>query len=259
VTAVRATSDDLSTGRVVARTCAAEWTRLWTVGSTWWSVAAAAVVMVGLGAIAGFDTDTGGIAWQAARISAVPAQFALLALALTAVTADHATGGIVPTLQWTPRRGVLFLARTLVAVGTAAVLAVLLGTAASLVATAAAGPNLELPVGEGVDALGMVAVVVGAGAALAVGLGFLLRSTAGGLVSVFLLLLVLPALMPQLGYGWLTTAADRLPGTGVLFLLLGEPLGRGLTTTSAVLTMLAWAGGALLLGWLRFSRTDANR
>lgn len=259
MTALRAIPDDVSTARVFARTCAAEWTRLWTVWSTWWCLAAATVVMVGLGAIAGLDTDTGGIAWQAARISAVPAQFALLALALTAVTADHATGGIVPALQWTPRRGVLFLARTVVSVGVATALVVLLGLTASLTAAAAAGPVLELPLDEGLDSLGLVAVVIAAGAALAVGLGFALRSTAGGLVSVFLLLLVLPGLLPQLGHGWLTGAADRLPGTGVLFLLLGEPTGRGLTTTSAVLTMLAWAGGALLLGWLRLARTDAHR
>jgi hypothetical protein len=37
------------------------------------------------------------------------------------------------------------------------------------------------------------------GDVLAVGPGFLLRNTAGGLVSVFLLMLLLPVLLPQFG------------------------------------------------------------
>ncbi|HZB21283.1 MAG TPA: hypothetical protein VE463_15710, partial [Blastococcus sp.] len=109
----------VSTGRVLARTCAAEWTRLRTVRGSWWFAAAAAVVMVGIGTVAGLEADpfpaNSDPAWTASTVTAVPAQFALLALALTAVTSDHATGGIVPTLQWTPRRNVLALARTFVA------------------------------------------------------------------------------------------------------------------------------------------------
>ena len=38
-------------------------------------------------------------------------QFALLVLALLAVTQEYASGAIGPTLQWTPRRGVLLAAR----------------------------------------------------------------------------------------------------------------------------------------------------
>jgi ABC-2 type transport system permease protein len=108
--------DDVPTGRVSARTCAAEWTRLWTVKATWWFLVAATVVLVGLGIALGFEAAAdpvrlqGEPAWQTAQYIAMPAQFALLAFALTAVTSDYATGRIVPTLQWTPRRTVLFLA-----------------------------------------------------------------------------------------------------------------------------------------------------
>jgi ABC-2 type transport system permease protein len=78
-------------------------------------------------------------------------------------------------------------------------------------------------------------------------------------VSVFLLLLVLPGLLPQLGYDWLTDVADVLPGTGALFLLQGEPRARGLTDLSSAITLLSWASSALLLGWLRLARGDVNR
>jgi ABC-2 type transport system permease protein len=102
---------------------------------------------------------------------------------------------------------------------------VLLAVGASLAGWAAARPVLTLPVDRGVDVLTTVAFVLTAGTLLAVGLGFLLRSTAGVLVSVFLLLLVLPGLLPQLGYDWLTDLADLLPGTGAIFLLTEEPRG----------------------------------
>jgi hypothetical protein len=253
---------DVSTGRLLARTCAAEWARLWTVRGTWGFLAAAAVAMLGIGAIAGFEAAAepvppqGDPAWGVASVAAMPAQFALLALALTAVTADYATGGIVPTLQWTPRRGVLFAARTIVAVGVATCLGVLLGVGSALAALAAA-PGLSLPWDDGRNVLGTVAFVFAAGTALAVGLGFLLRNTAGALVSVFLLMLLLPILLPQFGYEWMSALAAVLPGSGAAFLLLGEV--PRMTEGSSVAALLGWAGGALLLGWLRLLRTDVNR
>ncbi|GAA3458592.1 hypothetical protein ACFFSW_35840 [Saccharothrix longispora] len=248
--------------RVFARTCAAEWTRLWTVRSTWWFPAAAAVVMVGIATVAGLEAGSdpvppeGGSAWRMAGVPALPGQFALLALALTAVTSDYATGGIVPTLQWTPRRAVLFLARTTVAVCVATAFGTLLALAAAVAAFTAARPVLVLPV-EGLGVLPDVAFVFAAGAALAVGLGFLLRHTATTLVTVFLLMLVLPLMLPNLGVEWASALADALPGAGAAFLLIGEV--PGMTRTSSVVTLLCWAAGALLLGWLRLARDDANR
>ena len=254
---------EVAAARLFARTCAAEWTRRWTVRSTWWFLAAAAVTMIGIGTIAGLDASSdpgpasGDPAWAAAAIPAFPGQFALLALALTAVTADYATGGIVPTLQWTPRRSVLFLARTLVATGTATAIGVLLALAGAVAAFTAAYPTLTLPVAEGLEVLGTVALVFATGTAFSVGLGFLLRSTAGGLVTVFLVMLVLPVLLPAFGYPWLTTLADGLPGSGAAFLLIGG--GTNLTGSGARTVLLLWAAGALLLGGLRFARDDANR
>jgi len=264
-TAPDARRERVPAGRLLVRTCSAEWSRLWSVKATWWSLAAAAVIMIGIAIMAGASAageaapPYGDPAWLIAPVVVLPAQFAILALALMAVTSDYATGGIVPTLQWTPRRGVLFVARVLVAAGTATCAGILLAGGAGLAAWAAARPVLELPAGEGVEALSTVALVLAAETLLAVGLGFLLRSTAAVLVSVFLLLLVLPGLLPQLGYDWLTDLADLLPGTGALFLLTGEPQGRGLSDTSSALTMLVWAASALLLGWLRLLRDDVTR
>lgn len=246
--------------RVLARTLAAEWTRLWTVRSTWSFLAAGALVMVGIAAAAGSgaasDADAvGDAAWRAAEFTTLPGQFAFLALALTSVTSDYATGGIVPTLQWTTRRSVLLLARWLVATTVATAAAVLLALVAVLTALSLSRGALELPA-DGADVLGAVALVVGAGASLGVGLGFLLRSTAGALVTVFLLMLILPVMLPNLPLDWGDDVARQLPGTGAVYLLVGEA--DGMTTASSVTVLLAWAGSALLLGWLRLLHRDAN-
>jgi hypothetical protein len=257
------TAPEVHTGRVFARACAAEWTRLWTVRATWWFLAAAAVTMVGVGVIAGSEAGSAPVppqdasAWSASGIAAMPAQFALLALALAGVTSDYATGGIVPSLQWTPRRTVFFLARTAVAAGVATGLGVLLACASALAALTAAGPVLTLPAADGLAALATVATVFAAGSALAIGLGFLLRNIAGTLVTVFLLMLVLPLMLPNFGYAWTDSVAHVLPGSGAIHLLIGGV--PGMTRTSSVITLLCWVGGALLLGWLRLRRDDANR
>jgi hypothetical protein len=249
------------TAHMLVRACSAEWLRLWTVRSTWWLTAAAALAMVVIGVLSstGAEPAPGDPAWLAAAYGAIPAQIALLAIALSAVTSDYTTGGIVPTLQWTPRRVVVFVARAVVASGVATGLGLLLALVGSVTAFIAGPPALDLPAGEGIEIVSRVVFVFAAGSALAVGLGFLLRNTAAGLLSVVLLLLVLPGLVPQLGHDWALTLADALPGSNAMYLLVREPDDRGITDTAAVLVMLAWAGGTLLLGWLRLARGDANR
>lgn len=251
---------DVPVARLLARTCSAEWTRLWTLRTTWLFLAAAAVVMTGVAAMAGSgaasDSDAvGDPAWVAAEFTTLPGQFAFLALALSLVTSDYATGGIVPTLQWTTRRTVLLVARSVVAVAVATTAAVLLAGAAVLTALATSRGALELPP-DGAGVLAAVALVVAAGATLGVGLGFLLRSTAGALATVFLVMLVLPIMLPNLPIDGGDDAARRLPGTGAVHLLVGEV--EGMTTTSSVTVLLLWAGTALALGWLRLVRSDAH-
>jgi hypothetical protein len=77
-------------------------------------------------------------------------------------------------------------------------------------------------------------------------------------VAVFLLILLLPLLLPQFGYRWMTEVAEVLPGTSAVFLLTGESGADSITETSAVVTMLVWAVGTLALGWLRLVRDDAD-
>lgn len=165
---------------------------MWTVRSTWLFTLIATSVLVGLGTLLGFESAAdpadiqGEPAWTTASFIAMPAQFAFLGLALVTVTSDYATGGIVTTLQWTPRRGTLFAARTLVTVLVATGIGVALTTASALAAKTTARDALTLHAADGLDMLGKVGFVFTAGTVLAVGLGFLLRNTAGGIIALVL-------------------------------------------------------------------------
>ena len=255
----------MSAATVAVRSARAEWSRIWSVRSSWVLAVVTAVAVVGLGTIIGYDSadDATGpppdaTAWDGGQFTGMFALFGILALSVVTSAADHGTGAIVPTLQWTPRRGVLLAARAGVVVATTTLLGVLLVAAASVVVWTFL-PRLGLPVADGAEVLGGLAYVYACGALLAVGLALLLRSTAGGLVTVIALVLVLPPLLAQLPYDWAVTLSSLMPGSSALFLVFGEGPSDDMTTTSTRLTLAAWAVAALLTGGWRLLRTDANR
>lgn len=246
---------------VFADTTRAEWLRIWSVRSSWILAGITALAVIGFGAMAA-QTDPasvtpGSTAWDAGQSSGMFALFGILALTVVTATADYGTGGIVPTLQWTPRRGVLFTARCLAVVVATVGLGVLGAAAASV--TADAFLPLGLPVSDGLSMLAGLAFIFACGSLMSVGWSLLLRSTAGALVLVIALVMVLPLLLAQLGYGWSTTVSEYLPGSGALFLIFGEGPSDTMTVASARITLAVWAAAALSLGAWRLLRTDANR
>jgi hypothetical protein len=259
---VSALSSSLTT---LGRTGRAEWARIWTVRSSWLFAVALTVVVIGFGFIIGSDAagDPGNVtpgstAWDGARFSGLFAMFGVVAFAVVVATADHATGGIVPTLQWTPRRGVLLAARAVVVAGATTVLALLLMTVSAGVVWSFV-PHLGLPVGDGADMLGEMAYILASGALLGVGLGLVTRSTAAALVSALALMLIGPLLLAQLPYDLTREIATHLPGSGALFLVFGEGPSDDMTTTSARVTLGAWAAALLVAGGWRLLATDADR
>ena len=251
---------------VAGRTVRAEWTRLWTVRTSWWCLLATAVGIVGMAALLGMDVASDEAAgvdrtepWPpvsvAGELALLVGQFGLYVLVLLAVTSEDGSGAITTSLQWTARRRTLLLTRTAVVTVTAVGLGLLLVLAGDLLAWTIA-PVLELGAADLAASLARVGGVLAAGCLLAAGLGFLLRSTAGALASVFLLMLVLPLSLPAFGIGWLETVGTHLPGGAAVF-LLGEELD-GLTRTSAAVVLAAWAAAATAAGAVSFLRRDAD-
>lgn len=253
------------TATILARTCRAEWSRMWTVRSSWLLAAATTIAVVGLGALIGIDGANSSTelppdatAWDGARFTAMFALFGVLALAVLTSTADYATGGIVPTLQWTPRRDVLLAARSAVITGATTLMGVVLVAAASVVVSSLV-PVAGLPLRQGLESLGGLAFLFVTGALLAVGIGLALRSTAGALVTVIALVLVLPLVLGNLPQQWATDLAALMPGSSVIYLIAGEGLSEDMTPTSARTALAVWAFAALLAGGWRLIRTDASR
>lgn len=265
-TAPRPAPAEPTTARVLARAAAAEWTRTWTVRSSWVFVVTTAVVVLVVSAVGATDLREGprpdGLtAWDVGRLGGALAMFPLVALALVLATADHARGAIVATLQWTPRRGLLLAARA----GTVTATVALVGTA--LVAVGAQVgvvlvPDLALPLGAGAEVLGTVAYVYGSLALLAVGLGLATRSTPGGLSLLVALLFVVPVLLPEIvRTTWAADVARAMPGTGALDLLFqrgAETAAAAGTDGESFLVLGCWAVGALVVGGVRLLRSDAG-
>lgn len=254
------TTAEPGTTTVFARAAAAEWVRLRTVRTTWWCLLAGAVATIGIGTLTAVDEasmaeaiGSTAQATLAGEYGVLIGQFALLLVVLLAVTSEYGSGVIGPTLQWTPRRGVLLAARTTVPVVVATVAGVLFALVADVLSKLLA-PELELSAGDlGGSAARIAAVLVAVGA-LAGGAGFLLRSTAGALAAVFLLQLVLPFLLPAFGT-WTTDIAEWLPGSGAIWTLLGEP---EMSAGQATVLLTGWTGVALAAGGWRLLRRDAG-
>ncbi len=254
----------MSTTVVLTRSGAAEWSRLWSVRSTWWCAIATTVVVLGISTLAGIDLrdapleDSDASAWEIGQFAAGLWMFVLLVIVLVTATADHTTGGIVPTLQWTPRRALLLAARTFVLVVSATVFGQVLVAGASVTVHLWA-PELGLPLDEGSRTMGWAAFIHAMCALLAAGIGMATRSTGGGLAGVFALIIVLPVLLQVVPHELAVRLNELLPGSAVIHLLSGDgPGGTEMTTTSSVVTLVCWSVGALVAGGWRLLRTDAG-
>ncbi|PZG08414.1 ABC transporter permease, partial [Nonomuraea aridisoli] len=205
---------------------AAEWVKLWSVRSTWWCLGGALLLMV-LGAV----TLGGSTATEALRdgetglrltasepvVAATSfAQFALVAAAMLAVTSEYASGTVRVTLQATPVRGVMLAAKALVVAPVMAVAGMLSGAAATaavhlLLSIDLFGGLVVLPPGEVVRDLLGVGVFYALVAVMTVGAGLAMRSAAGTLTVMFMLLLGLPLMLLMAGGPVALAAALRMP------------------------------------------------
>ncbi len=246
------------------RTSRAEWSRLWTVRSTWWFALATAGAGLGIGLLLGLDAAGKPEAnlpaegsFAGGRFAGMFVLFGLLATAVVATTGDHASGGIVPSLQWTPRRGVLLAARTAVVTATVTLYGLLVVTAAGLLVRVLV-PAFGLPADGTLAVLGDVSYGYVTCILMAVGLGLLLRSTPGGLVTVIALVIVVPLIFGNLPFEPAQRIAEYVPGTSVVTLVVNEG-NEVISDDRARLTLAAWALGSMLLGSVRLLRSDAGR
>ena len=235
-----------------ARVVRAEWTKLRALRSTRWSALAAAVLIVGLGAlVAGSGTayhvSAGNTAANGVSVALLGVLFAQLVLGLVGVLAfsgEYGTGMIRATLAVVPSRLPVLWAKMIVLVGLVLPVTLLCAFLDYFVAAA-----IESSRGGSAFSLsdpGVLRTLVGSSLYLTVvviiglALGALLRKTAAGLsvfAAVFFVIPVTVGVLPQNIRGF----APYLPSNagGVLW---GSPLG-------SANALSPWTGFAVLCGY----------
>jgi ABC-type transport system involved in multi-copper enzyme maturation permease subunit len=246
---------------------ASEWTKLWTVRSSWLNLVAG-VGLTGLLAMQyGFSTAydnehlrPGEIAEQAAvggiAVSAtLIAQVIVAAFAMLLVTSEYATGSIRSTLQWTPVRRNVVLAKAVVLAPVLFAYALLLGVIAAIVGGVTMGHWADWDLATLVVDLLSVATYLTLAGLFTAGIAFVLKSTAGTLTAAFLLLIVIPIMLAESNITPLVWLAALLPGGAGQNFLSGstDPL----SPTASLLVLVLWAAGGLFVGTNLLQRRDA--
>ncbi|RAY14028.1 ABC transporter permease [Actinomadura craniellae] len=248
---------------------AAEWTKLWSVRSTWWCLLAGAVLMAAAGAQFGIyaaDVNTDPAADPADRTGVVGAgvlaaqavevgQFAFVALAMLVVTAEYSSGMMRTSLLWTPRRWRLLAARTLVLAGVIFVAGVVAALGAAAAAWPLAGTWARVRPGELAGDVAAVGVYLALVAVITMGVAVALRSAAGTLTLLFSGLTVVPAILRATRVGPLETVSEYLPGTaGAVFMRgLEDPY----PPVAGLVILLVWAAVVWAAGLAVLNRRDA--
>jgi ABC-2 type transport system permease protein len=194
----------------------AEWTKLWSLRSTWWTLLIAFVVTIGFATLAAWgvssnvdkmnpqDRATLDVT-NLAMAGVAFGQLAFAVLGALTVAGEYSTGGIKTTFVAVPNRLRVLLAKVLVFT----VVAWVVGTAAAFVSffvamTFWSSHHLEASLSDP----GVLRAVFGAGLiALASGLlglalGALIRHTAGSITAAVALLFVVPPLTNLLPGSW---------------------------------------------------------
>jgi ABC-2 type transport system permease protein len=225
-----------------------EWTKLWSIRSTWWAVLATAAALVGLAAVfaaTGPVAPPDPAAWGLSGF--FQAQLGAAALGALAITGEYASGSIRATLTATPQRVTVLGAKTIVVAVTTTAVAVPSAFVAFLVAGrvfAARGISVAL------TDPGALRAVIGAGlylavlAVLALAIGAMIRSSVGTVAVVVTLMLVLPGIAGALPAGWQDGAVAYLPaeaGQAIIGQTRFAPPGSEL--------LAPWAGFAILCAY----------
>ncbi|MEV6317506.1 hypothetical protein [Streptomyces sp. NPDC051776] len=248
----------------MSRLILSEWIKFRTVNTTTWCLFALALPILGVAGLVAVDEKPRGplpVEWLVthSQFGLVPGQLAVVVLAVTAVGSEYSTGTIRSSLTAVPWRARWLAAK-------AAVLALVVLTAGVLLSFAAfAVVRVSVPEVSGsvldpdvLRALVGAGLYLGALAVLGLGVATMLRSTTGGVVAMFTLILLVPVLIAPTP---LRRATAYLPGVAPPS--AGWPVTRvgqtvdGLGTWTGYGVLCAWAVAAMAGAVWALSRRDA--
>jgi ABC-2 type transport system permease protein len=261
----------------------AEWIKLRSLRSTWYSLLVTFVFQVGLGVLFSalrahrFNQENGSVQFRGPgpgggleRIldptlvslrGVFLAQLAIGVLGVLVITGEYSTGMIRSSLAAVPRRypvlfakALVFGVTALVLTEVAAFLAFLLGQLAlkstHLQATFSTPNAVRAIIGAG-----LYLTLIGL---LAVGLGFVIRNTAGAIAAVFGIVLVLPLLANALPTPYSTDVSKYLPlNAGTQILMTGNYDSNMLSPWAGIGITALYAVAAIIGGVIVLTRHDA--
>jgi ABC-type transport system involved in multi-copper enzyme maturation permease subunit len=268
-TSSSSTADRSRERLTLARVVRAEWIKLFSLRSSWITLAVAVVAVIGLGTLFSAVTnshwselrpgerlgfDPVGISLRGVML----AQLVIGVLGALVITGEYATGMIRSSLMAVPRRLPLLAAKAIVFAGVTFVSMLVSAFIAFFVGQAALGSHgTTLGAGHALRPIVGSALYLTVVALFALGLGFALRNTAGTIATVFGLLLVVPGLAELLPTSWQPHVLPYLPSNagGSVLRVMPEAGMLGVWTGFAVFC--AWAAAALVLGAVVLKRRDA--
>ena len=252
-----------------------EWIKLRTLRSTWvtTSITAAVTILIGTGAAIGLAKSGSPEQFSQAKdaiiFGASLGQIVVAVLGALVITGEYSSGQIRSSLAAVPRRGRLVLAKAV----TVAVFAFLVGFLSVLAAWAISAPFMDGHAGSLADAE-YFGYIWGSGlqfagiALLAFSIGALVRSTAGAITSVVVLMFVIdiPLGLLTLKWDWATQLMGLLPAT--VSTAIADPLNSGdtwgvegtrafLEHWQALAVFGAWVFIPLALAAIVFTKRDA--
>jgi ABC-2 type transport system permease protein len=235
-----------------ARVANSEWIKLRSLRSTVWLLAASVAAVVGLGllfavvALLHLEAGNGLGSVNPAMISLYGVYLAQLTygvLGVLLITGEYATGMIRATLTAVPARLPVLWAK----LAAFAAVAVVTAVAALLVSMLAGQAILSAKhSGASLADPGVLRAMIGAGlyltvtGLLGIALGFIVRSSAGAIVTLFGIVLVLPVLGDVLPSSIASHIVPYLPSNAGMAVMQVHP-GAG--------TLAPWAGFALFVGY----------
>ncbi|MEU8227653.1 ABC transporter permease [Kribbella sp. NPDC048915] len=257
----------VQTGSGLSNAVRSEWTKLWSVRSSWLNLTTAVVLSALIGLQSGLGAaynnthlEPGQLAEQQPighfGISGMLiVQIVLAAFALLTVTSEYATDSIRSTLQWTPVRRNVVLAKAVVLAPILFAYGVATAAIASVAGGVTAGVWADWSLADLVTDLATVGCYGTVAGLFSAGVAWVVRSTAGTLTVAFLFLLVLPMMLGQTSVRALQWVAVLLPGgAGQSFMTGGTEL---LSQAASALVLVAWGAAALVLGATALNRRDA--
>jgi len=251
-----------------------EWTKIRTVRSTFWTLLAAAVAMIGISVIASEvvvhqwstlkpEDKVGFSAIELALAGAFFAQLAIGVLGVLVITTEYGTGMIRATFAAVPQRRIVLGAKALVFFLVSLAVGLVSSFVAFFTSQLILGTYSAEKLNASISDPGALRAVLGAGVFLALmgllgmAVGALLRRSAGAITALFGLVFFLPGLMELLPHSIKDNVNKFLPsnaGSAIYRQVSGPDV---LSPGAGLLVLLAYALCALAVAGVVVQRRDS--